>query len=377
VLTVILGLLAALSFGILLWQSIVALRFPLHRRVDSDFAPSLTLLKPIRGLDPETEACLTSWFTQRYAGKVQILFGVASADDPVCDCVRSLIARFPSADAKLVICSESLGVNAKVSTLIQLQRQAAHEFIIVSDADVRVPDDFLTNVMAQLRDAKVGLVNCFYALANPSTAAMRWEAIAINADFWSQVLQSQSLKPLDFALGAVMATRRSCLEEIGGFTALADYLADDYQLGNLIAKRGHSIALCPIVVECRERAMTWSDVWQHQLRWARTIRVCQPAPYFFSVLSNASIWPLLWFVAQPTWMVAVALFVCLVTRVLTASAHQRSLTQKTDHIPWLWLAPVKDIFQAVIWAQSFLGNHIVWRGVRYHVNTGGKLVPAS
>ena len=144
----------------------------------------------------------------------------------------------------------------------------------------------------------VGLVNCFYRLANPSTTAMRWEAVAINADFWSQVLQSQTLKPLDFALGAAMLVRRNALAEIGGFQSLADCLADDYQLGHRIAKNGHRIALCPVVAECWDAPMNWRDVWKHQLRWARTIRVCQPLPYFFSILSNATLWPLLWLVSE-------------------------------------------------------------------------------
>ena len=133
---------------------------------------------------------------------------------------------------------------------------------------------------------------------------MQWEAIAINADFWSQVLQSRSLKPLDFALGAVMATRRQHLQEIGGFAGLVDCLADDYQLGNRIARRGHSIALSPVVVECWSAPMGWAEVWKHQLRWARTIRVCQPAPYFFSLLSNATLWPLLWLIVKPAAPVA-------------------------------------------------------------------------
>src|SRR6185436_8492557 len=141
--------------------------------------------------------------------------------------------------------------------------------------------------------------NCFYRLANPTTLAMHCEALAINADFWSQVLQAQSLKPLDFALGAVMATRRQQLEQIGGFRALINCLADDYQLANRIARHGHRIALSPVVVDCWETPMKWAAVWKHQLRWGRTIRVCQPAPYFFSLLSNATLWPLLWLAAHP------------------------------------------------------------------------------
>src|SRR6185437_14357220 len=125
---------------------------------------------------------------------------------------------------------------------------------------------FLVNAVAPLQSAEVGLVNCFYRLANPTTVAMRWEALAINADFWSQVLQGRSLQPLDFALGAVMTTRREQLKKIGGFEALADYLADDFQLGNRIARAGSRIALCPVVVDCLSASMNWQEAWAHQLR---------------------------------------------------------------------------------------------------------------
>ena len=120
---------------------------------------------------------------------------------------------------------------------------------------------------------------------------------AVNADFWSQVLQARTLRSQDFALGAVMATRRAQLAELGGFRALVDFLADDYQLGNQLARRGYCIELCPVVVECWERPQGWREVWAHQLRWARTVRVCQPAPYFLSILSNATVWPILLFVS--------------------------------------------------------------------------------
>src|SRR2546430_8374317 len=211
------------------------MRFPLHRRVaDKSFAPPVTLLKPLKGADAETSHCLESWLTQDYAGVVQILFGVESATDPVCELVRRLLAAHPEREAQLVICSESLGANAKVSTLIQLQRLTRHDLITVSDADVRVAPDLLTNMVSPLRDPAVGLVNCFYQLANPATLAMQWEAIAINADFWSQVLQSRSIKPLDFALGAVMATTRQQLEAIGGFNAPLAVLAGEYQLRNTV-----------------------------------------------------------------------------------------------------------------------------------------------
>src|SRR5215469_7558192 len=269
-------------------------RFPLHQRTaDKSFAPAVTLLKSLKGADGATEDCLRSWFAQEYAGEVQILFAIASPDDPVSDIVQKLTTEFPQRDVQLLVVPQLIGANAKVSKLSELEKLAKHEILVISDADVRVPPDFLANAVLPLRASEVGLVNCFYRLANPTTVAMQWEAIAINADFWSQVLQSQTLKPLDFALGAVMLTRRKQLEEIGGFKSLADCLADDYQLGNRIARKGHRIVLCPVVVECWDPPMTWHAVWKHQLRWARTIRVCQPVPYFFSILSNAGFWALL------------------------------------------------------------------------------------
>ena len=199
-----LATLALFSLALTLWQWIVARRFPLHQRAtDLSHAPPVTLLKPLKGCDVETGECLRSWLTQNYSGPVQILFGVAAAEDPVCAVVHALLAAHPACDAHLVICREQLGANAKVSTLIQLQQCVRHEVIVVSDADVRVPADWLANAVAPLREPAVGLVTCFYRLANPSTPAMQWEAVAVNADFWSQVLQAQSLKPITFALGEI------------------------------------------------------------------------------------------------------------------------------------------------------------------------------
>jgi ceramide glucosyltransferase len=367
------------------------------------------LLKPLKGCDAATEDCLRSWFTQKYAGPTQMLFGVAAADDPVCGVVRKLLPQFPVSDAQLVVCGPLLGANAKVSKLAELERMAKHEIIIVSDADVRVPPDFLTNIVAPLCAApvsspmqggrasvlaspdsatdssslgsrgrspsrRIGLVCCFYRLANPTTLAMQWEAIAINADFWSQVLQSRSLKPIDFALGAVMATGRQQLQEIGGFAALADCLADDYQLGNRIARRGYSIAISPVVVECWSAPMGWAAVWKHQLRWARTIRVCQPAPYFFSILSNATFWPLLWLIVRPAPQVLACALVCFLVRVLTALNLQHRLTGTPSTYTWGWLVPIKDLLQAAIWLLAFMGNRIEWRGQRMRLRRDGTLV---
>jgi ceramide glucosyltransferase len=373
-----LGTLALLSLALLLWQWLAARRFPLHRRrAGHSFPPAVTLLKPLKGADAATEECLRSWFAQEYTGRIQILFGVASADDPVCQIVRKLLAEFPAADAQLMVCSPPIGPNAKVSKLAELQRIATHDLIVISDADVRAPSDLLSNLVEPLRDPAVGLVNCFYRLAAPSNLAMHLEAIAINADFWSQVLQSRSLKPIDFALGAVMATRRKQLEEIGGFQELADCLADDYQLGHRIARRGYRLELSPLVVECCSAPLGWREVWKHQLRWARTIRVCQPVPYFCSILSNPTLWPLLWLVACPSALSAAFGLGSILVRVGAGMHLQTRLTQSLAHRGYWWLVPIKDLLQALIWFLAFLGNDIEWRGQRLRLRRDGTLAPKS
>jgi ceramide glucosyltransferase len=250
--------------------------------------------------------------------------------------------------------------------------------------------------------AEIGLVNCFYRLANPSTLAMQWEAIAINADFWSQVLQSASFRKLDFALGAVMAMRRQALKGMGGFTTLANCLADDYQLGNRMVRNGYRIELCPAVVECWSERMGWRDVWKHQLRWARTIRVCQPWPYFFSILSNVTLWALMSLVLlvasakvvhSTSWTtrsgaIAVTSEIALpmspflpaayvLARILVAHNLQKRLARTNRQVaPW-WLVPVKDLLQAALWLGAFAGNKIEWRGERFRLRRDGTLVDDS
>ncbi len=379
-LNLILGGLALLSLALTLWQWLAARRFPLHQRPPPAAAarppPAVTLLKPLKGCDAATEDCLRSWFAQSYGGPVQLLLGVAEAADPAGEVVRRLLREFPGHDAQLVVCAPPAGANAKVSQLVELERRAKHDLLVISDADVRAPVDCLASVVAQLQPPGVGLVNCFYRLANPATLAMQWEAIAINADFWSQVLQARSLKPLDFALGAVMATRRPLLAEIGGFSALADCLADDYQLGHRLARRGHQIALSPVVVECWSAPMGWAAVWKHQLRWARTIRVCQPMPYFFSLLSNATLWPVLWLAAQPAGPALAGALGCLLIRVISALDLERRLSRRRPAYARAWLVPVKDLLQTVIWLLAFLGNRVEWRGQRLRLRSDGTLARA-
>jgi ceramide glucosyltransferase len=372
----IFGTLALVSLSLTLWQWLAARRFPLHRRIESSaFVPPVTLLKPLHGADACTEGCLRSWLAQEYPGELQFLFAVDRAEDPVCDIVRVLLREFPQRDAQLVVCSGQRGANPKVAKLAHIEPSARHPTLVLSDADVFAPPDCLANLVAPLQDGKVGIVNCFYQSAETSSAAMRWEGVAINADFWSQVLQARSLGPLKFALGATLAVRREALREIGGFAALADCLADDYELGKRVAAHRYQIELCPVVTECREAPRGWRATWRHQLRWARTIRVCQPGAYFASILGNATLWPLAWLGACPNEVVLKSVVALLVVRLIVAGDLMERLTRRKVRFTELYLVWMKDLLQVAIWFCAFAGNAVEWRGENYRVDAAGGLKP--
>jgi ceramide glucosyltransferase len=371
---------ALLSLGINLWQFLAGMHFPLHRcpARDAGFTPGISVLKPLKGADLHTAGCLESWLVQEYDGPVEVLFAITDPSDAARSVVEELLARHPAATARLHVLPDLLGASAKVSKLAHLEELATHDVLVVSDADVRVPPDFLGNLIQPLRNPRVGLVNCFYRLATPATAAMRWEAVATNADFWSQVLQSRALGPQDFALGAVMAMPRSRLEDIGGFSAFVDHLADDFQIGNRIARRGGRIELSPVVVDCHDAPAGWADVWAHQLRWNRTIRVCRPLPYAASLLTNLSLWAVLagvaWHIGagRPlVWAGAAAIFGL---RCVWARRLERRLRNDAGPATFRFLDPLlKDALSAAVWAGALFGSRVVWRGTNFRVHRDGRL----
>jgi ceramide glucosyltransferase len=171
-----------------------------------------------------------------------------------------------------------------------------------------------------------------------------------------------------------MSLPATMLRQIGGFASLADYLADDYELGRGIARAGGRIDFSTEVVDCREPPAGWKEVWMHQLRWARTIRVCRPLPYFFSILGNSTVWPLLWLLPGNDRAAVPFFLAALLLRIASAARQQNRLTQSNVQLAFCWLAPVKDLLDVAIWAAAFFGNRVEWRGERLRVLPGGKLV---
>jgi ceramide glucosyltransferase len=276
----------------------------------------------------------------------------------------------------VVICPEDLGLNPKISTVRQLMPHARYDLLVIADGDVKVGPDYLAQVAAAFRQPGVGLVSCPYR-AGPGRTLGSWlEALTISADFIPSVAVANYVEGIHFALGAAMALTRQALAAIGGLAPLADFLADDYQLGFRIAQTGLQVKILPYVVSTHNPEMSFPDYLAHQLRWARTYRVCRPAGYLAYGITHALMLSLAILLgaglASWAWGLVAA---TLVLRMALAGFSQRRCLQGEQPLSALALLPVKDLLAGGIWLASFLGNRVKWGERSFRVTPEGKLAP--
>ncbi len=336
------------------------------------FAPGVSILKSLKGLDPSMLDAFRSHCRQTYAGECELLFGVFSLDDPAAAAVEQLTQEVPSHSIRLIECPASLGANGKVSNLAQLATHASHDCLLINDSDITVSPRYLERVMAKFSGAEVGLITALYRGRAHSTLASRFEALGIATDFQAGVLLSRMLEGgLHYGLGSTLAVSRAALEKIGGLETLVDYLADDYELGARVSKVGYRVALSAEVVETAIPAYNWRGFVDHQLRWARTVRDARPWGYAGLIFTHGLAWALLNVLASglsllSLWLLALSFFLRL-TLAMTVGAQVLA-----DHqvLPNLWLLPFRDLVAIAVWAFGFTGNTIVWRGERFVLKNG-------
>src|SRR5678816_3157382 len=280
-------------YGICLWS---ALRFKLGRRVSEQHLvapPPVTILKPLKGIDPEIYESFRSHCRQDYP-EYEIIFGVSDDNDPAIAWVHKLQEEFPARPISLVICKQNLGTNTKISNLAQMVPASKYDFFVVNDSDIRVEPDYLTRVIAPLARAEVGLVTCLYRGIPEKTLGSRLEAVGISSDFTAAVLTARQLEGgVHFGLGSTLAFRRSDLEAIGGFESIVEYLADDYELANRLIALGRVVDLSDVVVDTFLPRYSMREFFDHQLRWARSVRDSRRWGYVGVVLTFGLPWALL------------------------------------------------------------------------------------
>ncbi len=329
----------------------------------SGFAPPVSILKPVRGRDPRFYEALVSHATQDYP-EFELVFGVKDESDPALEDIDRLRVNYPSLPLRIVREAPETP-NGKAGMLIALAGAARHPYLLVNDSDILVERDYLRNVMTRLEDPGIGLVTCLYRARGQSFPA-QFEALGIATEFMPSVLVARLIGVAEFALGSTMAFRAEHLRKIGGFEAIADYLADDYQLGARIHALGLQIAFAETVVETNLGDGSWRDVWKHQVRWSRTIRVSRGGGYIGSVITQATFWCLVAAMAGEGW-IALA---CLAMRLAAGMVTARRVL-KAD-AAW-WLMPVRDLWGFAVWCAGLFGSTVEWRNQRLHLRPDGRI----
>lgn len=362
------GALCALGYYLVcLWSALGFLRQ--KEPVATSPLPPVTILKPLRGADPQLYDALRSHCTQDYP-EYEVLLGVSDAADPAVPVAQRLGREFPGR-VRVVVCPEALGANRKVSNLIQMLAGARHAHLLINDSDIQVPPDYLRRVFVHFEDPAVGMVTCLYRGRASGTLGSRLEALGISTDFIPGVLAARQLEGIRFGLGSTLALSRKVLDAIGGLQPIVDYLADDYELGSRISKSGMRVALSRLVVETHVPAYSLGGFFEHQLRWARTVRHARPASYFGMALSFGQSWALaaLAFSRFAPWACGL-LGITVLLRWMMALVVGVSVLDDRQILRNVLLIPLRDLFSALVWLGSYAGRRIRWRGDDFILEKG-------
>jgi ceramide glucosyltransferase len=353
-------------------SSIAAWRFFSRERARKlpEFTPPVSVLKAVHGTDFATFENYSSFCRQNYPD-YEILFAVNDANDSAIPIVHRLIQEFPDRAIRLLIGAENLGANRKVNKLARMAGEARHEILALSDGDVRVGPNYLREVVAPFAHAQTGAVTSFYAGIVENNLGAQLEAIGAASDFFAGVLMANWTEGIHFALGASIATTKTRVASMGGFAAIADMLADDYELGRRIADAGGIVLLSREIVWTMYPAQTVRGFWDHQVRWARTVRLCRPLSYFGLIFTHGLPWAVLAFLVAPAKLAGEGFLVAyLVLRLILAwivgvwGVRDETVRRKP------WLIPVRDAVNFIIWLAGLFGDKVVWGGTQYSVHQG-------
>ncbi|MDA8387136.1 MAG: glycosyltransferase [Nitrospiraceae bacterium] len=337
--------------------------------------PGVSILKPLMGADEGLRENLESFCRQDYPC-YEVLLGVRSTEDPAYPFAEEITRMYPHL-ARIVISGRDLGANRKVSNLYGLQQNARYDLVAVSDSDMRVEGDYLETIVGEyLGREGTGLVTSLYRISGPATAGAAFESLTIALDFIPAVLTARRLEGgLSFGLGASMLFSTTAFERTGGFRAIADYLADDYQIGRRLWRDGRGVLLSGYVMEDMAGRMTVRQYIAHQLRWARTYRASRPKGYLGYGVTHLFAWSAFFFFLRPGALSLSALALAFFLRAATGLAVYRKFIGRKgpEWLKWLFLLPAKDMMGFGVWAASFAGRRVQWRGQTYSVTRTGKL----
>jgi ceramide glucosyltransferase len=364
----------AIAFAAMLYSVVAAfaMRRPISQvdRPKERFRP-VTILKPLCGAEPDTYECLRSFCVQAFP-HYQVVFGVSDANDAVVPIVRRLQREYPQCDLSLVIERRSHGNNRKVSNLVNMMAVARHDYLVISDSDVRVEPDYLGRIIAPLAEEQVGIVTCCYRGVARAGVWSVLGSMFINEWFMPSVRVAAMMGFRSFAFGATIAIRRDTLDRIGGFSAVAGQLADDYRLGELTRRLGLVTVLSDVEVETMVGEKSVAELVAHELRWRRTIRILSPSGYRFSFITFGL--PITALQLMLAGGAASAVIIFGITVLSNASLHL-AIDRHRSRRAKLLLVPLRDLLHFALWGWSFATRRVQWRSHHYRVTPDGSAQP--
>jgi ceramide glucosyltransferase len=335
--------------------------------------PPVTVLKPLCGAEPGLYENLRTFCRQDYP-ELQIVFGVGDAADPALAVVERLVSEFPTLAIDVVINPLQHGHNRKISSLINMLEHARHDLLVMADSDVFVGPDYLTSVTAPLLDRKVGLVTCLYHGEATRPVWSRLGAMYINEWYMPSVLLAWLFGHQSYVSGQTLCMRRDTLQAIGGLVGIANHLADDYELGQLVRRLGLRIVLSSYMLKAEHHEPTLESLLRHELRWMRTLCVLKPRSFrfiFFTFSLPLALLGLLLAIPQ-TYFATLALPLFQVTVVARLALHLvHRVRDRRSLFADLWLLPARDLLICWVWCCSFFTSRFTWRGSDFHVGADG------
>jgi len=335
---------------------------------DPSFAPPVSILKPVRGVDREAFANFASMCDLDYP-EYEILFAVGDANDPVIEIIEQIQRAFPQRSIRMIVGVEQLGNCRKTNNLCRLAREARHELLVINDADVRVGENYLRDVVEPFRDPKVGVVTSLFRSLTDGGFAAELDAAGVPADQSATTLFAWKYFGLDFALGWTMAIPKRRLAEIGGFEALVNMHSDDFAVGNGVAKRGYRVELMRTPVEMVFPQETFGQFFAHELRWCTQLRNLRFSGYLGIFWTLGLAWCAIVVALVPWWKVAVAyvasyvvLRFALAWTIAVWGLNDPTIRKKP------WLVFLRDAINLGVYFASFFSKTAEWRGVRYRLN---------
>jgi ceramide glucosyltransferase len=351
-------------------------RTPIERTAKPDFTPPASILKPVRGLDPEAYENFASFCNQDYP-EYEVVFCLGSSDDPSLPIIEKLQRDFPTCAIRVIFRPHRNAPNDKVEKLDKLVNEARYEYLVINDSDVRVTPDYMRAVIAPLAQPSVGAVTCLYVSAGEKSVVDGIQSIGMISDFYAGILVARELDGVKFALGETIVTTRARLAQFGGYRALENRPADDLLVGRLIAEQGYEIELLPYAVLTVPDYLSMRDLFLKRLRWMVVMRHMRPWGHLGLLLTLGLPWSIAAIAMHPSLPLALcylgAYFALRVTMTWMIGIWGLKQSSLWKNMP---LIPVWDGVALVIWVGSFLQNSIRWRGDRYYIRDG-MLVQAS